>query len=350
MSAGSLRKIRERWRGTRGGFYVYVVEGNTLVHISEYAIRKVQVNDEIIYEVPEEKLSGKTLYYFDFSRTGGAFFYKYKDLHELKGLKFKITNPALGKLVSEFFSLFVQMIQQVKDYERALNFRILFAGHAERVKEAYEDPELYYYTFMSMPSDKSRIMSLKVVRRWINELWVLTLALKSLQATRIIYHTSSYGESYWHVEQGSEPSTGMAETPWGPVTFWVEFQPSVMARLMGMFVGRRALVRPDIVIVKGYFEMTWDFLKSGKNIDIIIECKEDPFKKWRGDINKQILQYLNMFKPKLYILTSLYPVPDDAKKALEKRGIKVVDNLRPGNTASITLLGDLIVNAMRLGP
>ena len=72
-------EIREEiGRGTRGGPYVYVVEGNELVHVSEYAIRKLpgKWEDEIVYEVPRDKLAGKTLYCFDFSRSGGEFLIK----------------------------------------------------------------------------------------------------------------------------------------------------------------------------------------------------------------------------------------------------------------------------------
>jgi len=73
------------------------------------------------------------------------------------------------------------------------------------------------------------------------------------------------------------------------VTFWLEFQPGSGAHMIGMFVERRVPIRPDIVLVKGYFEWTRDFVESGKAIDVIIECKEDPFDKWEGEIESQII-------------------------------------------------------------
>lgn len=37
--------IREDWRGTRGGEYYYVREGNKLIHISRYAIKRSKVDE-----------------------------------------------------------------------------------------------------------------------------------------------------------------------------------------------------------------------------------------------------------------------------------------------------------------
>ncbi len=52
-SSKTVKVVEERGRGTRGGPYVYVVEGNELVHISEYALKTLpgKYRDQIIYEV-----------------------------------------------------------------------------------------------------------------------------------------------------------------------------------------------------------------------------------------------------------------------------------------------------------
>ncbi|MEM4575072.1 MAG: hypothetical protein QXR27_02730 [Archaeoglobaceae archaeon] len=99
--------------------------------------------------------------------------------------------------------------------------------------------------------------------------------------------------------------------------------------MMGIFLDKRIPIRPDIVVIKGYYERTKDFVDSGKEIDVLIECKEDPFIKWRDEIYSQILLYLHLFKPRLFILASLQPVPSSVKEGLDRQGIKVVDNLRP---------------------
>ena len=46
-----------------------------------------------------------------------------------------------------------------------------------------------------------------------------------------------------------------------------------------------------VVVTKGYFKWAKDLIDSKKRIDLIIECKEDPFDTWRDKIESQILSY-----------------------------------------------------------
>jgi len=351
-------KIKEKvGRGTRGGFYVYVVEGNELVHINEYATRKsLGKYDEVIYDIPKNKLAGKILYCFDFSRTGGAFLikcriedfedgypksYEYlellsKRINELRGLKFRVKDPVLKLLLTQFAQLFVPILQDIKEYEDAQNFEISFMGHESRLEDAFKNPDVYYFTFMCLPKDRSRINSIKVTRRWLYQIWVLKLLCEALKVSKFKAH--EYEEKpYWWIEQGSDHSTCVAETPLGDVTFWLEFQPHKMAHVIGIFAGRRIPIRPDIVVVKGHFERTEDFIDSKKPIDLIIECKEDPFDKWENEINSQILPYQETFKPKNFIIVSLESIPEATKRYLENRGIKTIDNLKPNSKSIETL-------------
>lgn len=352
--SSSVTRIREEvGRGTRGGSYVYVVEGSELVHISEYSIRKLpgKFEDEIVYEVPIEKLIGKQLYCFDFSRSGNIFIrkckiedfedgrpreYEFTEVHEIRNLRFRVKDPALVSLLSEFNELFIPMINEIEDYEEILNFKCRFMGHQRRLEEAFEDPELYYFAFMSLPNDKSRIKSLKATKKWIYQIWILKLICEALNVSKFVYHDYN-GEKYWWIEQGSEFSTCIGETPYGNVSFWIEFQPSKGAHLLGLFAGIRVPIRPDIVVVRGYYETTEDFVESKKAIDVIVECKENPFIEWRNEINSQILPYLHVFKPRLFILASLQPVPSNVKEYLKRVGVEVVDNLRPRSSSIGTL-------------
>ena len=198
-SSKIVKVIEGRGRGTRGGPYVYVVEGNELVHISEYAIRTLsgKYRDQIVYEVPVEKVKGKIIYCFSFSRSGGAFLRKcriedfhngrpktyeyyeslHKKIHEIRGLRFKVKDPTLAELISEFNQSFIQMVNKIREYGRKMGFEYSFMGHLARLENAFKNPELYYFTFMSLPSDRSRIRSLRNTRKWIYELWVLKLVL-----------------------------------------------------------------------------------------------------------------------------------------------------------------------------
>lgn len=344
-------KINEEvGRGTRGGPYVYVVEGNELIHISEYAIRKLlgKYEDEVIYEVSKNRLAGKTIFCFDFSRSGGAFLikckvddfeegrpkkYEYfelleKRIGEIRNLRFRIKTRTLSVLLTQFEEVIIPIIHEIKDFQKMHDFRILFMGHLARLENAFRSPEAYYFTFMSLPKDRSRISSLKVTRRWLYQMWILKLVCDALDVYKFKGH--EYDEKlYWWIEQGSDFSTGIAETPFGDITFWLEFQPNKGAHMAGMFAGRRIPTRPDIVVVRGYFERTRDFVDSRKSIELVIECKEDPFSKWEDEINSQIIPYQESFRPENFIVISLEHVPERIKKNLESHGIRIIDNLKP---------------------
>jgi len=145
-----------------------------------------------------------------------------------------------------------------------------------------------------------------------------------------------YSKPYWWIEQGSDISTAIARTPFGDITFWLEFQPSRYAHMLGMFTERRVSIRPDIVVAKGCFEQTEEFINSKRRIDLIIECKEDPFNAWKNKIESQILPYQETFKPNNFIIASLEHVPDNEKRYLERRGIRVIDNLKVNSRNIIT--------------
>ena len=222
-------KIKEEvGRGTRGGPYVYVVEGNEFIHISEYAIRESsgKYKDEVIYEVPKNKLVGKTMYCFDFSRSGGGFLikckiddfenghlkkYEYLELlgeriNEIRSLRFRIRDSTLAILLAQFKDVIIPIVNEIKEYQRKNNFEISFMGHLSRLENAFKDPEMYYFTFMSLPKDRSRINSLKVTRRWIYQMWLLKLACEALKISNFKGHEYE-GKTYWWIEQGSELST-----------------------------------------------------------------------------------------------------------------------------------------------
>jgi len=349
------------------GHYVYVLEGRELIHVSEYAIRKLlgRWGDEVCYEVPVDVVAGKALYCFSFSRGGNAFLikcgiegfedgfpkrYEYHDMlerriGELRGLRFRITSPELRSLLAQFEQVFIPMIEEVQGYEEARGFQVWFMGCERRLESAFRRPDVYYFEFMSLPSDKGRIRSLKVTRRWIYELWILKTLCEAFDVSRFKVHEHE-GKPFWWVEQGSDFSTAVGETPLGDLTFWLEFQPSKYAHLAGMFAKRRIPIRPDIVVARGSFERTEAFVSSGRGVELIVECKENPFEEWRKDVEAQIIPYLESFKPRKLIVASLEPVPDGAKRMLEGKGIEVADNVRPGSRG-VEVLRELVQRVLR---
>ncbi len=142
----------------------------------------------------------------------------------------------------------------------------------------------------------------------------------------------------WWIEQGSEIATFIAETPLGDMTFWFEFQPDKMTRMMDISTRERLPVRPDIVGARGSYRYVRELLNAGREIDLMVECKEDPFANWRRDLEGQIVPYLNLFKPRSFLLVSMKPIPTDGVNFMEDLRIKVVDGLNFKNEERRELL------------
>lgn len=68
-SAEVMVKVRETYRGTRGGLYITMsVEGSILRHISRYALGKMEERSGVYWDVLVEKVSGKPIIRFDLKR------------------------------------------------------------------------------------------------------------------------------------------------------------------------------------------------------------------------------------------------------------------------------------------
>lgn len=372
-----LVTICEEWRGTHGGEYYYVAEGSLLRHISAYSassyIEKVEEDSmrallsRIVrqalgspqegpkstrhcYEVPVEALRGKQIIGFSFSRSGyssvrvhavedfaeseykgsprlrsGILYGSMKDVIQmLTGYSFEISNPSLISFVEEYRSAYVHMVYEINAYAKSLGFDLAFGGHAERVREAVsEDPMVALYSCLSLPEDRSRLACIKEVAKWIHQLWVLKLIGEGLGASSV---KDPYGNPYMYVQQGCDVPACIFQTQAGPFSAWFEFQLDKMAHLRGMFSGRREYVRPDIAVARGAYSGV-DELSS---IDLLVECKEDEFESWKLDADTQMIEYARRFGPKSFVLTSLKPVPNEARNYFNRLGVVVVDGLKPG--------------------
>lgn len=266
-----------------------------------------------------------------------------RKVDEIQHLKFEIKNPYLKSLISKFNDTFVPMIKELKEYGKEKGFEYRFMGHQARLEDAFRDHRLCYYTSMSLPTDKQRIMSLRNVMRGIYELWVLKHICQCLQVSRFTYHTYMVDKKpYWQIEHGSEYSTFIGETPFGEISAWWEFQENKYIHMIGMMLGRHVAVKPDIVVVSGHYERTSDFVKSGRSMDLLVECKEESFETWEKDIRSQIIPYKKKFKPRYFIVASLEPVLAPIKsRLLFKYQIRVIDNLKP-NSRSISTLCNIV--------
>jgi hypothetical protein len=325
---GKAKEIIEKWSGTRGSYYYYVVEDKTLRHISNYSIyttstkeltgRKAEIKR---YIVPMNTFN-KTVLEFSFSNSGYLYITNIRTRESINeeeiatNYSFEIKDKSFESMVILFKKSFLKMVEEVRNYSIQLNFEICFFGKARRVNEAFKNPQLLFVSLMALPSDESRKMSLNNVMRWIYQLWVLDLICESLEC-------ESFEKGYWRIEQGKPYPTCILNTPKGNFSIWFEPQIGEMEHLKKIFTRKREFVRPDLIICKGEYED----LSKVPSIDLLIECKHDEPSKWEKEVVDQLISYKEYFKPKVCMLVSFYEVPSYLKKELISNGVSVKDKL-----------------------
>ncbi|MEL9990109.1 MAG: hypothetical protein QXP98_02880 [Thermoproteus sp.] len=356
--------------GTRGSSYVYVLIGNELVHVSEVGRLVRRDRDEYVYEVPGDVAS--YIYIFSFSRQG--YFHiarcppdNYERLSDIRrcvsitddviniwsqGIRFRVRSKALKQLIDELFSEFAAMANEIKTYWSSLGGSLSFLGRSVRLVEFFEDPRIYYFSELSIPSDIGRANGVKTLMSLVYENWIAIKVSEALGARGLIRRRWEESPSFinqpitvWF-EQGGSMSYAILDTPHGPVTMWVEFQETPEIHVYDIKIvdgsklifvrspGRRA-VRPDIVVARGKYDTVGELLKSGGAIDLLIECKVLPYEEWRRDVDEQLIPYMSRFKPRGMILVSRREVPRSVKERLERYGIKLMDNVNLNNKESI---------------
>lgn len=354
----------EEWRGTAGGQYYYVREGNRLRHISSYATGKAGVRKSsrglaVEYEVPASSLEGRLIYGFGFSNSG--YFYpmvcragvlfanrrlealsceRVADLRELKGLEFEIRDATLKQRIEELKTVYRRMVDEVKDYARRLNFEILFM-RARRTEEIFKDAEEGLIPCLVLPNDRARVRCLKTPMRWIYQLWTTMLVCKALGIVEI-KKREYWKKPLWLVEQGSLTPMFVALGYGGTYSFWFMPQPTKWVHLVGAFERRRAPIKPDILVSKGEFKDAREL----DRVDLVIECKSEDFRVRREEDETKIVSYTAGYGPRGIVLASMKTIPPHVVRKLENVGIKVVSGLAPDNPQTIANFMSLVRSLM----
>jgi len=322
---GEAKEIIEEWCGTRNSKYYYVVEDKILKHISNYSVyttptkelvgRKIKIKR---YIVPTHVFD-KTIFEFSFSKSVLSI----KNIRTNEPIKkeeisinynFEIKSEILKNMINDFKKDFIKMVEEVNNYSTQLNFKISFSGKAERTQEVFKDPQLLFISSMVLPSDKSRIRSLKMVMKWIYQIWVLKLVCEGLGCKNF--------EGDWTTEQGKPYPVIILNTHKNSFSIWLEPQYKEAGHMERFVTGReeREPVRPNLIICKGKYED----LKEVLGIDLLVECEPS---KWKKERIKQLVSYKEKFKPKFFMLVSFYEVPHFLKSELTSRGVVVKDKL-----------------------
>lgn len=358
MTESRLIKIVEDWRGTRGGEYYYVKEGNKLIRMIEYAksppreIYESRRGRTIEYYVSVEELRGKTIYLFHFTNKGYFDAYKgtvdaflnpdprFPDVlpnyalmqkvspYEFYELNFEVEDSELFNVLEDLKKYYITMINDLNNYKNRMGFEILFIGRAMRTPILLINPYAGIMECMVLQSDKARLKCLEKPLAWIYQLWVMKLICDALGIQEFVKDPNEERPS-WQIEQGRPYPTFIGRSGTEYFTFWFEFQPHKWAHLAGMFFRERVSVRPDIVVARGKYNSAEEL--NGNPIDLIVEVKNTDFTYWESDVNTQIPTYIDIYKPKAFILASFKSIPNSIKHKLNSQGIITVDGLRPDN-------------------
>ncbi len=72
-----------------------------------------------------------------------------------------------------------------------------------------------------------------------------------------------------------------------------------------------------------FFDLPKHFFKEMK-IDLLIECKEQEFGKWKNDVENQIIPYMETYKPNKMVVISAFSVPENVISKLKEKWITTI--------------------------
>lgn len=343
-----IKVIDEQKTRTRRKSLHYVLEGGILRHISDYATSFQKIGDKrtrvIEYEVPEERLLGKTIYEFHFTNRAGSLLpekFPAEDLtkgyaeqrrksvnaEELRELSFEVKSLNVASLLQdgEFVRL---MIEELKEFERKFLPKGILAS--ERVGDYLTDFKWGEVACLCNYPEKARQGSLEETYKLLHQLWALKIIHEALNVVKI-------EEESWFIEQGKEwpisiflSDKGEHYTCWYEPQIIKEAPQGYTGPLCDIFEGRVVWKRPDLLVSKGKLN---SLLEAGK-FDALIECKNLSFERWWRNgavVEEELKPYKQLFKPDLFILASWKPVnlsPED-ERILEDLSIRVIEDFYP---------------------
>jgi len=371
-----LLLLRESHCGlSRSSEYHFVIEGNRLVHISQYAVSKRKVfRDMIEYVIDLSKLRGKEVVEV-ISSNSGIFcwldMYPAEDLAlefnqrrvERKPLSF-INNYELAHLTysekmflqgdwREYYIPMVESLRGLITKLKSLNQEFPYVVLTNLMQCQIESGVNYPLSFLIPYSESVRRKSLEVLTKEIHQLWIIARMLvelaehNRLKSLNLSFTQSSYSAiatfrckdsdcSMWY-EFDMNPHTMCEGMLWYSRSSEAlrEFYSHVEAVLRRKGLGRAPL-RPDIVVLEGGARC--NELVNGFRVRMIVECKNWDYTYWAKDVDSQVIPYKEIFQPDVMVLASLKKVPEYVREYLGRYEIVVVDEVYPGGRGMDELL------------
>ena len=311
------------------------------------------------YEVNKERLSGKILFSASTTRQGKRAYYSLylatlDDLIELRGVINSNISQFLRYFTPHIISndecdILVDLLEEIKKIRSLMphNVKVILP---EATSGIFDDPLNYLARIIHL-STRGRRKSFTEIGKYLHQLFTLFKIIKILGGEILT-------EQIWIKQRigcGDENIDMMMPVNWGKPQMKFKWQGEIYSiyyefsvpfpiekekklsqtrermtlREFVSILKKESTRRFDIVIQKGdinsmfiekpsygdwkKFKTPFDipvyYFNKMKQIDILIECKEDKFDYWKSDIENQIIPYYEIYKPRKMILISQFPLP-----------------------------------------
>ncbi len=326
------------------------MKANKLIHLSRYSLSK----KDSCYELDLSKIRGKIVIEFSTSRKGPLSLIKLTT----EDLIFKRYGEFLPYSFINDFEIEHLGIEDRDFLRREWDkyYRVMLGYIRDRVGKsgllssslisAHVEEDLKYPLSFLIPDKRSRSRSLSTLKKSIHQIWIIIRIIgeftAKIEGSMLTLKQSSYlpvakiGDYYLWYEFDLTPHTMCNGILWySKATPQIKMLYQRALRFSEERRLNKISLRPDIVLTRA--KDCTGFIQDPR-IDAIIECKSDDFDRWKKDIDNQLIAYKEIFLPKHILIASLKPVPQWAKKMLETRGIKVIDNVYPGGQGEAELI------------
>jgi len=383
---------------TRSTDYHFIIDINNkkLDHISKYTT-SIHDNGECIeYEVDLSRLSGKNIIEISVTNSGiicSAWEYPAEDLplpydskrkterplSYLNDLEFTYLKQNEKKfLQSDWKQYYIPMIEQIRIFlnlvkNKGLNLLRSFTQdiHAYLPQLAQcqiESGANYPLSYLIPYSDRAREKSSEGLTKEIHQIWIASRIIEELDRLNALRSLTPSSSNFQFIDfkQGSSYPIATFNCSDGTCSLWYEFELTAHTMCNGMLwysdklpssiekIYERASkiykdaqklvheeripLRPDIVILSNI--NSCEDIKNANEIRFkaFIECKNLDIQYWLNDIDNQIIPYKQILQPDIALVASLKKVPDHIKAKLDKQGIKVIDEVYPGDKGEKELL------------
>ena len=327
------------------------------------------------YEVNKEKIAGKVLFKADTTRQGRKAHYSiylstFDDLIQLG----HVTDNQIPQFLKYFtphiiqdeeYDAIMELLGEAKKVKNVIPYSIKKIEYPEATSDIFNSPLNYLARIIHFPK-KGRKRSFTEIGKYLHQLFTLFKIIKILRG-EILNEQIRIKQ---RIGCGDENIDTMMPVNWGEPQMKFKWQGEIYSiyyefsvpfpiekekkssqtrermtlREFVSILKKESTRRFDIVIQKGdinsmfiekpsygdweKFKTPFDipvyYFNKMKQIDILIECKEDKFDYWKSDIENQIIPYYEIYKPRKMILISRFSLPSNIISYMEDKGINVI--------------------------